>query len=185
VNISCDVFAAELLLPYRLFKAAAEKEEISLETIDASAESLSASVTATGSRFASVVRTLCAFVLSEGGKVRYASRSTSLHQGNAFIPTRIELPPKSASAIARARATHLESDEIDPEDWFSDWEPGGTLAEEARHRGQWDQTLTLLWLEDDEVPQPVKYRDSQQGEDEELLKELDEKLSWKSKRRRR
>ena len=48
-------------------------------------------------------------------------------------------------------------EEIDADIWFSDWERGGTLLEEARHFAPWDQTLTLLWFKDGEVP-PQKFR---------------------------
>ena len=49
-EILCDVFAAELLLPYDLFQPQAEKSSISLAAIDDLAERFQASATATGSR---------------------------------------------------------------------------------------------------------------------------------------
>jgi hypothetical protein len=119
-EICCDVFAAELLLPYRLFKPVADKEPISLATVDALASRFMASITATGSRFATVVSTPCAFVLSEQGKVRYASRSTSLRDANAWIPPRTDLPDGSASARARAGEACKGSEEIGADVWFSD-----------------------------------------------------------------
>jgi hypothetical protein len=75
-EIFCDVFAAELLLPYKLFKPLIEKTDISLSVVDDLAERFVASNMATGSRFAALVSAPCVFVLSEQGKVRYASRST-------------------------------------------------------------------------------------------------------------
>jgi len=184
-EICCDVFAAELLLPFRLFKPIAEKELISLTTIDALAGQFAASTTATGSRFAAVVRTPLAFVLSEQGKVRYASRSTSLREVNAWIPPRTDIPKGSVSARARAGETLSGSEEIDAEDWFSDWERGGVLREEARHLERWDQTLTLLWFEDEEVPPPARREGFRHEEDDELLKELDGILPWPGKKRRK
>ena len=47
-EILCDVFAAELLLPYDLFHPEAEKASIGLSSIDNLAECFAASVTATG-----------------------------------------------------------------------------------------------------------------------------------------
>ena len=41
----------------------------------------------------------------------------------------------------------------------------GVLLEEAIHLEQWDQTLTLLWFEDEEVPQLC--HDIQKEEDDE------------------
>lgn len=147
-EILCDVFAAELLLPYRLFKPIAEKETIGFATLDSLAGRFDASVTATGSRFATVTGARCAFVLSEQGKVRYASRSPSLRAANGWIETRIDLPKGSGSARARAGERTKTSEEGDPESWFSGWKGDGVLLEEARHLTKWDQTLTLLWFDD-------------------------------------
>jgi len=153
-EINCDVFAAELLLPLRLFEPSAEAAQISLATVDDLAGRFGASFTATGSRFAAVLDKPCAFVLSEQGKVRYASRSKSLHAANAWIRPPMNLPRGSASANARAGHACDGPDEIEAEAWFNDWTCGGVLLEEARHLERWDQTLTLLWFEDEQVPLP-------------------------------
>jgi hypothetical protein len=143
-EIFCDIFAAELLLPHRLFQPKAEQARISLASIDGLAEDFDASFMATGSRFAAVIKAPCAFVLSENGKVRYASRSTRLREAGAWIAPRIEIPQASLSAKVRAGTAVNGSEEIEADEWFQNWERGGTLLEEARHLGRWDQTLTLL-----------------------------------------
>jgi hypothetical protein len=190
-EILCDIFAAELLLPYDLFQPEAEKSSISLAAIDDLAERFQASVTATGSRYAAVVSTPLAFVLSEQGKVRYASRSSPLRDAYAWIPPRLDLPDGCFSKKVRAGAPCDSPEEVDADIWFSDWECGGTLLEEARQLAPWDQTLTLLWFEDGEVP-PQKFRDDrgeiheeEEKENEALLQELDGNLRWPGKRRRR
>jgi Zn-dependent peptidase ImmA (M78 family) len=183
-EIWCDVFAAELLLPYKLFKPLAEQEQTSLAAIDGLAARFVASNTATGSRFAALVSVPCAFVLSEQGKVRYASRSTDLREASAWITPRVELPEGSFSAKVRAGEECDGPEQVDADIWFSDWERGGVLLEEARHLPQWDQTLTLLWFEDEQVPPPkaeIREDDDESG----LLEELDGNLRWPSKRRRR
>jgi hypothetical protein len=183
-EICCNVFAAELLLPIHLFKPLAEKALIGLAAVDDLAGRFAASSMATGSRFATAVSTPCAFVLSEQGKVRYAARSTPLRDASAWIPPRTDLPPGSVSERVRAGAACDGPEEIDADAWFSDWERGGVLLEEARHLERWDQTLTLLWFEDEEVP-PPKYGALEDEGEEELLKELDGILPWPSKKRRR
>jgi Zn-dependent peptidase ImmA (M78 family) len=190
-EILCDVFAAELLLPHDLFKPEAEKAEIGLATIEALAARFQASMTATGSRYAAVVSASVAFVLSEQGKVRYASRSSALQEAAAWIPPRLDLPDGCLSKKTRAGTPCDDRDEVDADIWFSDWERGGTLLEEVRHIPQWDQTLTLLWFEDAEVPARKVRSDREDfgarrnDEDEELLPELDGNLRWPGKRRRR
>lgn len=189
-EILCDVFAAELLLPRDLFRPEAENSAVSLAAIEDLAERFQASVTATGSRYAAVVSTPLAFVLSEQGKVRYASRSTALKDAAAWIPPRLDLPDGCLSKRVRAGTSIGGPEHVDADVWFSEWERGGTLLEEVRHFPQWDQTLTLLWFENEEVPARKRRVDRDEieeprvDEDEELLSELDGNLRWPNKRRR-
>jgi hypothetical protein len=182
-EICCDVFAAELLLPYRLFKPLAEKLEIGLVAVNDLANRFVASNMATGSRFATVVRAPCAFVLSEEGKVRYASRSTALREANVWIPPRTALPSGSVSERVRAGGACEGPEETDADVWFNDWDRGGALLEDVRHIKQWDQTLTLLWFEDEEIPPPK--RGSYEEKEDLGLSELDGVLPWPGKKRRR
>ena len=183
-EIFCDVFAAELLLPYTLFKPFVDKANMSLAAIDDLADRFMASTMATGSRFATMARAPCAFVLSEQGKVRYASRSTALRDAKAWIPSRMVLPQGSVSERIRAGGTCNGPEEIGADVWFTDWERGGELLEDARHLKQWDQTIALLWFEDEEVPSPEQ--DRHRREEEEFgLAELDGILPWPGKKRRK
>lgn len=182
-EISCDVFAAELLLPYGLFKPLAERATIGLSTIDDLAERFCASVMATGSRFAAVVSNPCAFVISEQGKVRYAARSASLRDAKAWIPPQMSLPATSVSERLRSGGRCDGPEEVGADIWFSDWDRSGMVFEEARHLKQWDQTLTLLWFEDEEII-PPKRGSSEETEDS-GLKELDGILPWPGKKRRK
>jgi len=183
-EIICDVFAAELLLPYRLFKPLADETAIEMDSVEELASRFLASITATASRFAAVHPAPCAFVLSEQGKVRYASRSNALRDAYAWIQPRLDLPRGSLSERIRAGATPDGPEKVDADIWFADWERGGVLFEEAKHFAQWDQTLTLLSFENDETP-PAKKEDLREDEEELGLQELDGNLRWPSKRRRR
>ena len=192
----CDSFAAELLLPKRLFQPLAEKSAVGLESVDALADRFVASTTATGSRYAAVISTPCAFVISENGKIRYASRSKPLIDERAWIRPGADVPRGTVSKRAiEGEATLRE--EVPAEEWFSDWERGGTLIEEARHLARWNRTLSLLWFESEEVPPPVRDRDRPRWEvdgreidehrddEEDGLEELGGNLRWPGSRRRR
>jgi len=136
-----------------------------------------------GSRFATLATAPCAFVLSEQGKVRYASRSTALREAKAWVALRMPLPQASVAARLRAGGVLDGPAEIDADVWFSDWDRGG-LLEDARHLKQWDQTVALLWFEDEEVP--PQRQDRQKQEEEEFgLAELDGVRPWPGKKRRK
>ena len=183
-EVLCDVFAAELLLPKQLFEPLVREEQIGLSAIDELGRRFLASATATGSRYAMVMDAPCAFVLSENGVVRYASRSKTLRDAGGWIPPRMEVPPETLSAGLRAGSMETAPDKVAADVWFSDWRRGGMVLEQARFLKPWDQTLTLLWFEDEEVP-PLTRDTSDTKDEEPLLRELDGILPWPGKRRRR
>lgn len=183
-EVWCDVFAAELLLPIDLFRPRVARSEKSLEAVSSLAEEFEASFPATGSRFAAVADSPCAFVLSEGGVVRYASRSKALRDAFATIPAGSKLPRGSLSERLCLGRVPEGPEECDADLWFAQWERGGVLLEDARHLDAWDQTLTLLWFEDEEIPEspPGETRGRDEGA---ALQELDGVLPWPGKRRRK
>lgn len=184
-EIACDVFAAELLLPHKLFKSRVDAADMSFAAVGELSDEFDASLISTGSRFATFSREPCAFVLSEGGKVRYGSRSTSLRAANAWIKPGTNLPIDSYSARVRAGSMPSSPEEADPGAWFENWDGDGSLYEDVRHLGQWDQTLTLLWFDEDDLAPPPNGT-TRWSEDDYLLRELDGNLPWpgKSKRKR-
>jgi len=184
-EILCDVFAAELLLPYKLFKPLVDKSDISLSAVDGFANDFVASTMATGSRFATLAGAPCAFILSEQGKVRYASRSKVLREANAWVQPRSALPNGSVCARLRAGGTYDGPEEIEADIWFSNWEHGGVLLEDARHLARWDQTVALIWFEDEEVPAAPARDRRERAEEEHGLAELDGILPWPGRKRRK
>jgi hypothetical protein len=182
-EICCDIFAAELLLPAALVQPLVARAEIGFPSIDELASRAQASFSTTGSRFAALAKAPCAFVFSDAGAVRYASRSTALREAKGWIAPRTPLPRGSISERVRAGESCDRAEEIAADMWLADWKRGGDLLEQARHLAKWDQTLTLLWFEDEEAPAPRPA--SREEEDESGLKELDGQLSWPGKKRRR
>jgi hypothetical protein len=183
-EIACDVFASELLLPYRLFKPRVDAADMGLAAVGQLSEEFDASLTATGSRFATFSRELCAFVISEGGKVRYSARSASLRDAKAWINPGTSLSGDSYSARVRAGAAPTGPEEAEPDQWFEDWERDGSLREDALHIARWDQTLTLLWFDDEELPPPPRQGGRWEAETH-GLRELDGILPWPGKSRRK
>lgn len=183
-EILCDVFAAELLLPYKILKPRVDAVDTSFSAVSALADEFEASLSSTASRFATFSRDLCAFVLSEGGKVRYCARSTALRDAKAWVKPGMPLPTDALSARVRAGKHYDGPEEAEPEDWFEDWDREGLLYEDVRHLHQWDQTLTLLWFEDDNLPPPPAGRKRWEEETQGLCA-LDGVLPWPGRSRRR
>ena len=128
--------------------------DMGLAAVNALADEFDASLISTGSRFATFSREPCAFVLSEGGKVRYCARSAALRDAQAWIKSGSTMPAGSYSARVRAGENPTGPEEAAHEEWFEDWERDGALHEDVLHLDRWDQTLTLLWFEDDDIPPP-------------------------------
>lgn len=183
-EVACDVFAAELLLPHKLFKPRVDAADMGMAAISGLADEFDASLVSTGSRFATFSRELCAFVLSEGGKVRYSARSASLRDAKGWIRPGSVLPRDSQSAHIREGAVSSGPGEAEPDQWFEDWERDGSLYEDVRHITQWDQTLTLLWFDDEDLPPPQAER-KRWDEETYGLRELDGMLPWPGKSKRR
>ena len=87
-NDLCDMFAAELLMPYQMWKSQVPKDEPSAEVIQHLAMKFRTSFPAAASRYASLADIPYGFVTMERRLIRYTARSTSLRQVRAWIPPR-------------------------------------------------------------------------------------------------
>lgn len=181
----CDVFAAECLLPYDFFKKDVDDTDPSFDAVRKLAARYKASVTSTGSRYAAHSNEPCAFVLMEGGVVRYATCSKPLREMGGWIE--FGRPPPKNSVASRAASDPNSTDaydEVRTDIWFNkplkNYE---LLCEEAIPTREWDQCLSLIWLDES-----LKRTDAERGDvddEEPLLRELDGILPWPSKSRRR
>jgi hypothetical protein len=76
-----------------------------------------------------------------------------IREAGAWIQLGASVPARSRTHTARVEGgQHIG--EVAADMWFTDWRRGGVLMEESRYLSKWDQSLTLLWFDDDEVPQP-------------------------------
>lgn len=182
-EVHCDIFAAECLLPYHLFKHDVGDTDVSLDAIRALAEKYESSLTATASRFAANALVPCAFVLSEAGRIRYVARSKSMQDLNMWVAPGRVLPPQSVACRLCHDSTDQEGfDELPTDIWFDRHAKSSQLlSEESMVLREWDQCITLLWF--DEMAQPATERVS--SDDDVLLEELDGTLTWPTKRRRK
>jgi len=185
-EIACDIFAAELLMPYRQWLSAVPRGEPSLEIIQHSADLFGTSFPAAASRFATLSDLPCAFVTMERGAVRYAARSTALRQARAWIPPRSRIPAGSVAHRIRSIGNNAtETGEVSQDVWFDNWKKGLDLWELSRHYLAADITISLLWFESDNLPEVEVNRFGAPVEDDGGLAELTGELPWPGRSRRR
>jgi Zn-dependent peptidase ImmA (M78 family) len=185
-EIACDTFAAELLMPYAQWLALVPREEPSAALIQNMADQFGASFPAAGSRFASLSKTPAAFVTMDRGMIRHAARSASLRRINAWISPRSPIPPGSlAFRLRSVGVSAVQTEDVAQDVWFDDWPKGTDLREMARHYAKSDTTVSLLWFDEDELPEVEVTRFGVRMRDDDGLPELTGELPWPGKRRRR
>lgn len=185
-EIMCDVFAAECLLPYKLFSKDIEDMDVSLESVKDLAVKYKASMTATGSRFAVNCDMPCAFVLVEDDKTRYVSSSKFLRERKGWIDIGVPVPRGSvAYRLLHTSSMNSDYDEIGTRIWFNNGVRGfDILIEEAILFREWKQCLSLIWFDDELNPTGASnVQDYDDGEP--LLEELDGFLQWQPRRKRK
>jgi Zn-dependent peptidase ImmA (M78 family) len=185
-EIACDTFAAELLMPYRQWLSVLPKDKPSQELIQHMADLFGTSFPTAASRFASLSDMPCAFVTMERGEVRYAARSTTLRHAGAWISPRSAIPVGSVAYRTRSsESSSIETDEVAQDIWFDNWEKGLDLWELARHYARTDTTISLLWFDNDDLPEIEMNRFGTRIEDDGGLVELTGELPWPGRSRRR
>lgn len=186
-EVCCDVFAAELLLPAVFFTALARGMTPDFDAVDELRCKFFASREATASRLAATSRLACAYVLSEGGKVRHMVRSPALRDARGWVPSGTLLPAGSAAAALRDGSGRSGSATYSGDAWFEGWQDV-ELSESSIFIPEYDQTLTLLYCIDqdelDDLPRGARPDRKSNDEDDALLKPLDGYPGWSGSGRR-
>jgi Zn-dependent peptidase ImmA (M78 family) len=186
-EIACDIFAAELLMPFDAFKRDVDREEPSFELVERLRAQYVVSFSACASRLAAVTQYPCAFVTMSSSVIWHASRSKSLRDLNAWIVPKSPIPLGSvAHRLVKDGDWSGENAAVSQDIWFQDWPKGYDLIELAKHYRTYDETFSLLWFEEDSGPdEPVKNFAGVPVEEDGRLKELDGQLSFHKKTRPR
>jgi hypothetical protein len=187
-EILCDIFAAECLLPLKFLEQDLRSAVAGFEFVGHVARKYQASLSCTASRIAYNAPFACAYVLSQEGFVRFSACSQALRASRFFISPRIQVPTASITGQCLATGQLRGSGQVAAHIWTNaDGFADVDLMEETRTGGSWNQALTLLWLDDGDVPDDRDQRrpaDDREA-DEPLLRELDGKLPWPGRKLRR
>ena len=186
-EIACDIFASELLMPFEAFKRDVDRELPSFVMVECLRAKYVVSFSACASRLAAVTDYPCAFVFMDSSVVRYASRSKSLRDLNAWVEMRAPIPAGSvAHRLIREGEWSGEDSHVSQDVWFRDWPKGYDLSELAKHYPAFDETFSLLWFEQDSGPdEPVKNWSGVPASGDDDLKELDGVLGFHKRSRKR
>jgi Zn-dependent peptidase ImmA (M78 family) len=185
-EVMCDTFAAELLMPYKMFKDRLPDEDPSAEVIEYMASEFKTSFPAAASRYAALADIPCAFVTMDRGVVRYAARSTALRRVGAWIPPKSPVPAGSVAHRLRAAAlSDVKTEEVAQDVWFENWEKGWDLWEMSRHYHRFDTTVSLLWFPEEDLPEVEFNRFGTRVVDDGDPSELTGELPWPGKSKRR
>ncbi len=174
-------------MPYQHFQEQIPRGEPSIEIIETLSEGFGASFPATASRYASLVDFPCAYVTMDRGWVRYAGPNATLRRCGIRMPMKCPVPPGSvAERLRRAVESLIATEQVAQEVWLENCETGYDLWELSRHYGKHDQTVSLLWCSEEELPKGEVDRFNRRvGEDHGGLEELTGVLKWEKRHRRR
>lgn len=187
-EIMCDWFATELLMPYEAFSKRIPASEPSVGIIETLGEAFGASFPATASRYASLVPFPCAYVTMESGVVRYAAINTALRRKGIRIALKCPIPPGSVAHKLRAERGHAtDTGEVAQDVWLENCEAGYDVWELSRHYGDYDETISLLWCSEDNLPQGEVDRFNRRVDEDGGLEDLTGEITWEKHgpRRRR
>ena len=158
IELEADHFAAGLLMPKHLFKAAAGRYPDGLEAIKGITEDCKTSLTASAIRYARLTDAAIAIVLSTGSSVDYCFVSNSMRQAKGYrhLKKGSLLPQHTATRTFNQVPENISlakdaSDDTDLNLWFHTDEEI-TASEEIVGLGEYGKTLTVITadLPDDE-----------------------------------
>jgi len=183
-EIICDLFAAECLLPKIFFESDVENVSATFSDVRELSDKYLASVHCTASRLVDHIDEPCSFVFSSAGVVRFARASAAMRESGGFVEIGKSLPKDTVAwKLRNERQLEEEGDSRPASEWFDNQKlAAATVYEESIFLSSWDQTLTLL--SDLDVDEEEKRADSWDDE-EPALRELDGRLPWPGKSRRR
>lgn len=168
-----DAFAAALLMPKQLFKAACGRAGQGLSAIESLAKLCSTSLTATGIRYARLSDEPVAVVCSMGDRVQFAFMSKILQDRRDLVWIRkgSGLPAGTATArFNKDEANIQNAKRVTASCTLDVWFDGGDDAEineEVVGLGGYGKTLTVLWA--DSLPEPGEEEENEETEDQNRL----------------
>jgi hypothetical protein len=143
-------FAAELLMPTKLFAADIRHRSVSFSTVEklASAEAYNVSRTAAAWRFVQLTKEPCALVMTENGVISWVARSRAFQHRIAEKQQPVG-QGTVAAALNRGEASSGAAEKVAPYEWLDapsgELQPAMEVFESACLIPSLHQVLSLVW----------------------------------------
>lgn len=178
-EIWCDIFASELLMPYQKFAEKIPADDPSAAAIEWLADEFGASFPATASRYASLVAFPCAYVIMTAGMVRFAEPNALLRTKGLRMAMKCPIPLGTvAHRLRAARENAIDTGAVAQDVWFENGDGGYEIHELSRHYGDHDETISLIWCTEEDLPRVELDRFNRRIQDDEGLEPLDGVMTW-------
>ena len=155
-ELEADHFAAALLMPRHLFRAALGQETIpGFYAIEALSEKCKTSITATAIRYATFADYPVALIVSSNNRVEYSFMSDTMKtkiQGASWLRKGEGIPPQSqTAAFSEDQNNILSGAKVESSSYLDAWFPGAQseeINEDVIGLGGYGKTLTVLFSEE-------------------------------------
>jgi Zn-dependent peptidase ImmA (M78 family) len=146
-EIEANWFAAELLMPERLFGAAIMETPPNADTINSLADEYGTTCTATAVRFVELSREHCAMIIAENGRVRWWRASEEFERSMWIKPGLAVSERTLAGRFFQAGSVPKAVQEIGIDEWADRYPDFAEFVFEAAiPLGRSGQVLTMLWV---------------------------------------
>lgn len=147
LEAEANIFAAEFLMPRKLFLVACARRKPSLALIKDLAEHFGTSLTATAMRYVELAPETCLVTFSEGGRMRFWR---SQRESEYWLPKGHSTPQESQAWQCWMNGLDESPPvELPGEVWFNHLRGGAdelSVVEESMRLGGYNQILSLLWI---------------------------------------
>jgi Zn-dependent peptidase ImmA (M78 family) len=143
-ELEANLFAAELLMPEKMFRGKLERTLPSFELIDQLADHFQTTLTATAIRYIDLCEEPCAIVFSTDGKVVWTRRSPEFR---GWISPKRKLSANSTAADFFETGQLSSAINIVRRDaWIESASESQTIKEQSRPLRSYNSVITLLWI---------------------------------------
>jgi hypothetical protein len=144
-EIEANYFAAELLMPERLFRPHVESVDVSMDAVSALARDFETTRTAAAVRFVELADDYCAVVFSEGGKIRWW-RASDRFRERFWIAVGQPLSTNTvAGGLFAGEPGSLEPEKVDAREWLDRGHTSDlSIQEESTKIETYGQVMSLL-----------------------------------------